>query len=103
MCSDLYIYFLTTIGKDSYYPSGASEVSDNRLFGMYHSSTPTYNKEVILKRSSWYDKLFKKQREPILQFAQGKDVFVSSSLPTACTGACHGSGKSLCYYFWREI
>ncbi len=46
MCSDLYIYFLTTIGKDSYYPSGASEVSDNR---MYHSSTPTYNKEVILK------------------------------------------------------
>ena len=49
MCSDIYIHFLTTLGKQSYYPDGAEQISDNRLFGMFHSDTPTHNKEVILK------------------------------------------------------
>ena len=33
----------------SYYPPGVSLVSDNRLFGMFHSNTPQYNKDVILQ------------------------------------------------------
>lgn len=48
-CSDLYIYFLCNLGKLSYFPDGAEEISDNRLFGMFHSSTPPHNKDVILK------------------------------------------------------
>ena len=32
-----------------------------------------------------------KQREAVLNFIDGKDVFVSMAMPT-------GSGKSLCYY-----
>ena len=30
MCSDIYIHFLTTLGKQSYYPDGAEQISDNR-------------------------------------------------------------------------
>ena len=49
LCSDLYAFFLTSLGEDhSYFPSGAPKISDNRLFGMYHANTPTHNKEVIL-------------------------------------------------------
>ena len=48
MCSDLYAFFLSCLGDESYYPSDAIKISDNRLFGMYHASTPSHNKEVIL-------------------------------------------------------
>ena len=48
-CSALYGHFLYELGTSSYYPSGASQLSDNRLFGMFHSQTPQYNKDVILK------------------------------------------------------
>ena len=48
MCSDLYAFFLSTLGEESYYPSDALKISDNRLFGMYHANTPSHNKEVIL-------------------------------------------------------
>lgn len=48
-CSDLFAHFLYHVGPASYYPPGAAEVSDNRLFGMYHSCTPQYNKDVILE------------------------------------------------------
>ena len=47
MCSDLFAHFLFELGSSSYYPPGAPQLSDNRLFGMYHASTPKYNKEVI--------------------------------------------------------
>ena len=33
----------------AYSPDGADHISDNRLFGMFHSGTPDHNKEVILK------------------------------------------------------
>ena len=42
----MYFYFLTRLGADSY-PAGASEISDNRLFGMFHAQTPQH-KDVIL-------------------------------------------------------
>jgi len=45
--ADLYAHFLYTLGNDSYYPPGAEHISDNRLFGMYHSNTSPHNKEVI--------------------------------------------------------
>ena len=48
VCSDLYAYFLSCLGEDSYFPPDAPKISDNRLFGMYHANTPAHNKEVIL-------------------------------------------------------
>lgn len=47
--ADLYAHFLYTLGTESYNPPGAEEISDNRLFGMYHANTPDHNKEVIQK------------------------------------------------------
>ena len=49
MCADLYEHFHCSLGESSYYPIGSSQVSDNRLFGMYHASTPPHNKDVILQ------------------------------------------------------
>ena len=46
-CSDLFAHFLFHLGPASYYPPGSAEVSDNRLFGMYHSCTPQYNKDIL--------------------------------------------------------
>ena len=37
------------LGGGSYYPAGSPHLSDYRLFGMYHSNTPQYNKDIILK------------------------------------------------------
>ena len=48
-CSDLFAHFLYHLGRASYYPPGAAEVSDNRLFGMHHSCAPQYNKDIILQ------------------------------------------------------
>lgn len=49
MCSELYTYFHYTMGNATYYPPESKQVSDNRLFGMYHANTPSHNKEVILE------------------------------------------------------
>lgn len=49
ICSDLFTHFLYCLGATSYFPPGAAELSENRLFGMYHSCTPQHNKEVILE------------------------------------------------------
>ena len=48
-CADLYAHFHYELGDSSYYPSGSPHLSDYRLFGMFHASTPQHNKEVILK------------------------------------------------------
>ena len=48
MCADLYSHFLYTLGNKSYYLLGSKEISDNRLFGMFHSNTSFHNKEIIL-------------------------------------------------------
>ena len=48
-CADLYAYFHFELGEKAYFPDGAVRISDNRLFGMFHSSTPQHNKDVILK------------------------------------------------------
>lgn len=48
-CSALYAHFLHELGPSSYYPPGAPHLSDYRLFGMFHSGTPQYNKDIILK------------------------------------------------------
>ena len=49
MCSNLYAHFLYTLKDKSYYPPGAEQISDNRLFGMFHSKTDDHNKDVILR------------------------------------------------------
>ena len=52
MCSNLYAHFHFELGPLSYYPVDSPHISDNRLFGMFHSCTPQYNKELILKSLS---------------------------------------------------
>ena len=48
-CADLYAHFHYELGEASYYPPGSPHLSDFRLFGMFHASTPHHNKDVILK------------------------------------------------------
>ena len=45
--ANLYVHFLYTFGAESYHPLGAEQISDNRLFGMYHANTSAHNKAVI--------------------------------------------------------
>ena len=52
MCSNLYAHFHFELGPLSCYPVDSPHISDNRLFGMFHSCTPQYNKELILKSLS---------------------------------------------------
>ena len=49
MCADLYEHFHCSLGDSSYYSAGSKQVSDNRLFGMYHANTSLHNEEVILQ------------------------------------------------------
>ena len=35
--------------KSQYYPPSAPELSENRLFGMFHASTPQHSKDVIME------------------------------------------------------
>lgn len=49
MCANLYEYFHLSLGENSYHPSDATQVSENRLFGMFHSNTAPHNKDVIMK------------------------------------------------------
>ena len=46
-CSDLYAHFHYELGPASYFTPGSPQLSENRLFGMYHASTPQNNKDVI--------------------------------------------------------
>ena len=55
MCARLYAHFLNALGTGSYYPPGSPEVSDNRIFGMYHSNTTDYNKKIIMESLSKSD------------------------------------------------
>ncbi|KAL5474740.1 hypothetical protein EMCRGX_G026733 [Ephydatia muelleri] len=48
MCASLYAHFLHSLQDASYYPSGAEQISDNLLFGMFHSCTDEHNKRVIM-------------------------------------------------------
>ena len=36
------------MGKSQYYPPSAPELSENRLFGIFHASTPQHSKDVIM-------------------------------------------------------
>ena len=47
--------FLFKLGKLSYYSPGASEINDNKFFGMFHSRRAEHNKDVILKSFSRCD------------------------------------------------
>ena len=37
------------MGKSQYYPPSAPELSESRLFGMFHASTPQHSKDVIMR------------------------------------------------------
>lgn len=45
--ADLFSIFSYKLGSSQYYPPGAPELSDNRMFGMFHASTPQHSKDVI--------------------------------------------------------
>ena len=51
-CANLYIHFHSKLGDAIYFPTGADNTSDNRLFGMFHAKTDDYNKSVILSSLS---------------------------------------------------
>ena len=42
MCANLYAHFHFELGDMSYYPPRSNKISDNRLFGMFHASTPEH-------------------------------------------------------------
>lgn len=46
LCADLFDLFSFEMGSEQYYPPGAPEISDNRLFGMFHAKTPLSSKAV---------------------------------------------------------
>ena len=48
ICADLFFHFSYEMGKGQYYPPSAPELSENRLFGMFHASTPQHCKDVIM-------------------------------------------------------
>ena len=48
ICADLFSRFSYEMGKSQYYPPSAPELSENRLFGMFHASTPQHSKDVIM-------------------------------------------------------
>ena len=50
ICADLFSRFSYEMGKSQYYPPSAPELSENRLFGMFHASTPQHSKDVIMGR-----------------------------------------------------
>ena len=56
ICADLFSRFSYEMGKSQYYPPSAPELSENRLFGMFHVSTPTQQRCNYGKfsRLSWY-------------------------------------------------
>ena len=47
LCTNLYADFHYELGNASYYPSGADNISNNHLFGMFYANTSKYNKDVI--------------------------------------------------------
>ena len=51
-CADLYAHFFYKLGDDLYYPPELGNVSDNRLFDMFHSNTTQHNKDGVLKSLS---------------------------------------------------
>ena len=48
ICADLFTHFITEMGKSQYYPPSTPELSENRLFGIFHASTPQHSKDVIM-------------------------------------------------------
>ena len=48
VCADMFSRFSYEMGKNQYYPPSAPELSENRLFGMFHASTPQHSKDVIM-------------------------------------------------------
>ena len=48
ICDDLFSHFSYEMGKSQYYLPSAPELSENRLFGMFHASTPQHSKDVIM-------------------------------------------------------
>ena len=47
--TDLFSHFSYEMGKSQYYPPSAPELSENRLFGMFHASTPQHSKDEVSK------------------------------------------------------
>lgn len=47
-CSDAFLFFSQSLGKDQYYPAGADHISKNRLFAQFHAQYPQHEKDRIL-------------------------------------------------------
>lgn len=55
ICESLYSHFLHVVQDATYYRTGAEQISDNWLFGMFHSCTDDHNKMVIISSLSQTD------------------------------------------------
>ena len=55
MCASLYAHYLRSLQDASYYPPGVEQISDNRLFAMFHSCTGEHNKRVVMSSLSQAD------------------------------------------------
>ena len=55
MCVSLYAHFLRYLQDASYYPPRVEQVSNNRLFAMFHSCTDEHNKRVVMSSLSQAD------------------------------------------------
>ena len=90
--ADLYAHFHYELGEASYYPSGSPHLSDYRLFEMFHSCTPQYNKCVILNGLAVHDGIV---RVVFAAIALGMDI----DLKDINTVVHYGAPQSMEDYF----
>lgn len=98
MCANLYAHFLFELGDHSYYPLGTCKISDNRLFGMFHSRTSEHNKGIILTSMSQSDGIV---RMVFATIALGMgvhfmdvDTIVHYGAPSSIDDYFQGSGRA---------
>ena len=49
LCAELFCFFHFNLGEDSYFPAGASHISKNRIFAMYHFNTTQHIKKTVIE------------------------------------------------------
>ena len=61
MCASLYAHFLHALQDANYYSPGTEHISDNRLFGIFHSCINKHNQRVVISSLSETDAVLQVQ------------------------------------------